>query len=131
MAKKTEIQKLIDKVWDECKRIIRARYLREDGYWSCFTCGATITEPKNAHTGHCIPSGACGAYLRHDLRNLRIQCYQCNINYGGRGAEFYRHLVETEGQEYVDKMFQDKHISIKADKWWYLEKLANYKEILK
>lgn len=128
---KTEHQKLVDKLWDECKRIVRARYIKEDGTWDCFTCGRRIDVPAKAQTGHCIPSGACGAYLRYDFRNLRIQCYNCNINQGGAGAAYYRNLVLENGQEYVDQLFQDKFKTVKADKWWYLEKIANYKEILK
>ena len=124
-------KKLREELWNECKRIIRARYIRDDGMWNCFTCGALIDEPAKAHTGHCIPSSTCGAFLRYDLRNLRVQDYRCNINGGGQGAEFYKRLVETEGQEYVDQLFKDKHITIKADKWWYMEKTMEYKGILR
>jgi hypothetical protein len=130
MTRKPTVTTLKKKLWDECKRIIRKRYQREDGMWNCFTCERLIDEPFKAQTGHCIPSSTCGAFLRYDFRNLRIQCYMCNINGGGQGALFYKRLVETEGQEYVDKLFQDKHVSIKADVWWYTEKINDYKGIL-
>lgn len=129
--KPVSISKLKSKLWDECKRIIRARYQRDDGRWNCFTCGAIIEEPKDCHTGHFIPSSTGGALLRHDLRNLRPQDYRCNINGGGQGAEFYRRLVEIEGQEYVDNLFRLKHQTVKADHWWYQEKILEYKVILK
>ena len=128
--KKPSISNLKNKLWEECKRIVRARYIK-DGYWYCFTCDRLIEEPAKAQTGHFLPSSTCGAYLRYDLRNLRIQCYNCNINQGGAGAVYYRRLVETEGQEYVDQLFKDKNISIKADAWWYQEMIEKYKEIEK
>lgn len=112
--KKLTPRKLQDKLWDECKRIVRAKYVKPDGTWNCFTCGRLIDEPAKAQTGHFIPSGSCGAFLRYDLRNLRIQDYFCNINQGGNGAEYYRKLVEENGQKYVDQIFLDKQKVIKA-----------------
>ena len=127
--KKPNISKLKNKLWDECKRIIRARYMFGENTWHCFTCGRLIDEPAKAQTGHFLPSSTCGAYLRYDLRNLRIQCYNCNINQGGAGADYYRRLQETEGQDYIDQLYKDKHISIKADVWWFQEMVEKYKQI--
>lgn len=97
------------KIWDHCKRIIRKLYGN-----TCFTCGATGLSGSNWHTSHFIPKAACGAFLKYDLRNLRPACYHCNVNLGGSGASFYRKLVETEGQEYVDSLFRDKNVVVKA-----------------
>ena len=127
---KKNITPVKNKLWNECKRIVRARYITEQGYWNCYTCDRLIDEPAKAQTGHLIASSICGAYLRYDLRNLRIQCYNCNINAGGNGAEYYRRMVKEVGQEKTDKLFQDKHVSIKADIHWYTAKLLEYKEIL-
>lgn len=126
-AKQPSQRILKDKLWNECKRIIRARYANDDGTWNCFTCGRHIDAPHKAQTGHFIASSICGANLRYDLRNLRIQDYFCNINLGGNGAEYYKRLVETEGQEYVDQLFIDKQVSIKTDTSWYLAKTEEYK----
>lgn len=127
--KKKSPKKLREELWNECKRITRARYQREDGMWNCFTCGRLIDEPSKAQTGHFIPSSTCGAYLRYDLRNLRIQDYFCNINLGGNGSAFYKALVEENGQDFVDQLFRDKHATIKADSWWYQGKIDEYKEL--
>lgn len=113
MRKQTPKQ-IKTKLWEECKRIVRATYIKKNGTWDCFTCGRLIDEPHKAQTGHFIASGACGAYLRYDLRNLRIQCYFCNINCGGAGALFYKNLVAEKGQEYVDQIFKDKNKIVKA-----------------
>ena len=101
----SKVQKLL---WMECKRIVRAREK------NCFTCEAKNLEGVNAQTGHFIPSLTCGAFLRYDLRNLRLQCMRCNIHGGGQGAISYERLMETEGQEYVDQLFRDKQKIIKA-----------------
>ena len=123
------LKNLKDKLWEECKRIIRKRYVDRNGNWRCFTCDQLITEPRNAQTGHFIASSICGAYLRYDLRNLRIQCYKCNINAGGNGAEYYRRMVIENGQEFVDQIFQDKQKLIKADEIWYKNKIEEYKKL--
>ena len=107
--KRSEISLIQDKIWELCKKIVRFR----DGS-KCYTCDATGLSGTNWHTGHLIPDSVSGAYLRYDLRNLRSQCYRCNINLGGNGAEFYRRVVIQMGQEWVDTLFVDKQCSIKA-----------------
>lgn len=114
MKKKLTQTKINKLLWDECKRLVRAKYQNKDGTWNCYTCNRLIDEPAKAQTGHFIPSGACGAFLRYDLRNLRIQCYFCNINCGGAGALYYKNLVAENGQEYVDQLFRDKQKIVKA-----------------
>ena len=102
----SKVQRLL---WIECKRIIRAKYGN-----TCYTSGKTGLVGSDWHTGHFIPKGACGAFLKYDLRNLRPQSYHDNINLGGNGAEFYKRMVEREGQEYVDQLFRDKQKIINA-----------------
>lgn len=121
--KKLTIGKIQKLLWIECKRLIRAKYGN-----TCFTCEKRNLEASGWHTGHFIAKGACGATLKYDLRNLRPQCYHCNINLGGNGATFYKRLVETEGQEYVDQLFKDKQKIIKAYDH-YAELLAKYRDM--
>lgn len=128
--KKVSVSTLKKKLWELCKQIIRLTYANKDGSWNCYTCGRRIDTPANAQTGHFLASSVCGAYLRHDLRNLRIQDYYCNINLGGNGATFYKLMVEREGQEYVDQIFKDKQKIIKADEIWYSDKISEYEKIL-
>lgn len=125
--KKTDAQ-LKKILWEECKRITRKRYQNKNGTWNCFTCGRLIDEPAKAQTGHFIPSGSCGVFLRYDLRNLRIQDYYCNINLGGNGSEYYRKMVEEVGQEEVDQLFRDKQKIVKASDH-IIELLEKYKKL--
>lgn len=110
--KKLTQKQIEKKLWQECRRISDLRYTK-NGITRCFTCDRII-EGSNKQLGHLIPKGACGANLKYDLRNLRWQCYHCNINMGGQGAEFYKRLVIEKGQEYVDELFRDKNKTIKA-----------------
>lgn len=130
MAKKKTPAQLKKKLWELCKQITRRRYIRPDGLFNCYTCSRVIDSPDKAHTGHFVPSGACGIYLRYDLRNLRVQDYYCNINLGGNGAEFYKRMVEEVGQEEVDQVFRDKNKIIKGDSVFLQNKIDEYEEIL-
>ena len=122
-VKKQTITQIQKKLWDECKRLIKQKYGN-----TCYTCGKMNLEGSNRHTGHFIPSSVCGAYLRYDLRNLRPQCYTCNIHHGGNGAIYYKNMVEREGQEYVDQLFRDKQRITKAIDH-YIWQLEEYKKM--
>lgn len=95
-------------LWIYCRMLIRNKYGNE-----CYTCGQKNLDKHNWHTGHFIAKKTCGAYLKYDLRNLRPQCYNCNINLGGNGALFYQKMVIREGQEYVDQIFRDRNLITK------------------
>src|ERR1035437_10348204 len=123
---KSPLQKSKLRLWELCKEITRKRYINPNGTWNCYTCGRLIDLPSKAQTGHLIPSGSCGAYLRHDLRNLRIQDYYCNITLGGNGAEFYRKMVDEVGLKVVGELFRDKNKIIKADIIFYNKKIKEY-----
>lgn len=108
LPKEPSAKSLHNKIWPLCKTIIRKKYGNK-----CYTCTQVNLKGVNWQTGHFIPASVCGAYLKYDLRNLRPQCMRCNIDSGGNGAEFYKRLVETEGQQYVDFIFADKNIVCK------------------
>lgn len=121
-AKKTPEKKLKEELWELCKQIIRKIYGN-----ICYTCGAKDLAGGNWHTGHFIPSSICGAYLRYDLRNLRPQCYRCNISLAGNGSSFYQILVMREGQEYVDVIFSDKLRITKMNRAFLEGKIEEYR----
>ena len=102
------LKTLKNKLWRLCVEITRKKYGNE-----CYTCGHKGLEGKNWHTGHFLPKKTCGAFLKFDIRNLRPQCYNCNINLGGNGAEFMRKMLIRESQEYVDQIFRDKQLITK------------------
>jgi len=121
---KSPIRKIQTELWQECRRIIKARYIKNGKYY-CFTCDKEI-EGSNCQLGHFIPNSVGGALLRYNLDNLRLQCYYDNINLGGNGSEFYRRLLKEKGQDFVDKLFALKHQTTKAIDH-YASLLAEYK----
>lgn len=127
--KKPTVKSVKNKLWEECKRVVRNRYRVGDQAWMCYTCDRLIVVGSDAHTGHFIPSGSCGALLRYDLRNLRVQCYNCNINLGGNGAEYYRRMVKEVGKKAVEQLFIDKQKTVKADIIFYSNLLEQYKAL--
>jgi len=120
---KSQIKKIQDKLWKECKRITLAKYGPH-----CYTCDAQYLVGSNCQLGHLIPSGACGAFLRYDLRNLRIQCMRCNIHLGGNGAEYLRRMIQEVGQENTDQLFKDKNKTVKAIDH-YIKTLKEYEQL--
>lgn len=125
---KQPISKIQRSLWQECRRIADILYPPVNGVTYCYTCDKPISG-SNKQLGHFIPKGACGAFLKYDVyRNLRWQCYHDNINLGGNGTEFYRRMVKDNGQKYVDKIFEDKNISVKAYDY-YVELLEKYNQI--
>ena len=120
---KQKISLLQRKLWTECKRIIRAKYPH-----TCYTCGVKNLEGSNLHTGHLLPKASVGAYLKYDLRILRPQCYNCNINLGGAGAIFIENMRKLEGNTYVDTILTDRQKTVKAYDW-YIQLLDLYKKL--
>lgn len=123
---KNPLKKARLELWELCKQIIRKKYGN-----TCYTCDAKGLVGGNWHTAHFIARSICGLYLRYDLRNLRPGCHRCNISLAGNGAEFYRRLVEREGQVYVDGIFADKNLQTKETIGFYQEKIAEYQALLK
>ena len=125
MAKEKEMKYYKNKLWDLTTQIARFIYPNV-----CYTCGRAGLQGANWHTGHFLPSGSCGLFLRYDFRNLRSQCFACNRNYGGEGAEFYRRMVREVGQAAVDKLFEEKKIKLESSREWYVAMMLQRTAVL-
>lgn len=121
---KTPIAKAKQKLWATLKQVIDIR----DGN-NCISCGAVDLRGHNKHGGHWIASAACGGFLRYDLRNVFVQCATCNLFRNGAGAEYTLALQKKFGMQYVEKLIQDKQVTIKLD-IEYIEKLTEYYQSL-
>ncbi len=126
--KKGELTKRKDTLWELCKQITRETYKQPDGTWICYTSKKPILLPKNVHAGHFIASSLCSVELRYDLKNLRPQNYNENINHSGNALQFERNLIEDHGVEYVaelwlrNQMTKGKVYPIE----WFDQKIAEY-----
>lgn len=133
---KTDRKKLEDKVWNECKRIIREAYPNE-----CYTCGACNLEGSNWQTGHGKPKGSLSIKYKYDLRNLRPQCMRCNIHMGGMTDVFVARMQkDKDGKSFLKEVCyktDDGYWKVKGsdtlggkDATMFLtELLAEYKQI--
>jgi NAD-dependent DNA ligase len=122
--KLTSIPNLKKKLWSLCRAITEKKYPNR-----CYTCDRPV-EGSNRQLGHCIPSSIGGANCRYHLDNLRWQCYNCNINCGGQGAEYYKRLVKEIGQERVDDLFDLKEKNVSAGRYFYTEHIEDYTRLL-
>lgn len=122
---KSKTKKYQDKLWNLCKQIIRLKYGN-----MCYTCGRPGLQGSNWHTGHMWSKASLSSHLKYDLRVLRPQCYYCNINCGGAGADFIENMREKEGDEYIETLQEERKILIKADDNWYENKIAEYEGVL-
>lgn len=121
---KQKISTIQNKIWELCKQITRITYGN-----TCYTCGKTQLSGKGWHTGHLIPKASLGAYLKYDLRLLRPQCYRCNIDLGGNGAVFIEKVRREDGDEYVDRILEDRKIEVRAYEH-YEKVLKEYTKLL-
>lgn len=114
------IAKVQRSLWEAVRGQIRAKHGN-----TCYTCDATGLEKQNWQCGHLWPKASLGAFLKYDERVLRPQCFRCNINMGGMGAEFYKRILAEIGPKAMRKLEEDKKVTVKAMDWYQLQ-LKNY-----
>lgn len=122
---KQKISVVQRKLWELCKLIIRKKYGN-----TCYTCGATGLSGSNWHTSHMWAKASLGAYLKYDLRILRPACYNCNINRGGAGADFYARMLKEIGEEKMAQLQKDRQVTVNALEH-YTKLINEYTELLK
>lgn len=106
--------KLERSLWELCRSLANRLWATPTGRSAtCYTCDRPI-RGSNKQLGHFIPKASGGALLKYNMLNLRWQCYNCNINLGGNGAEFYKRLVAEFGDKYVDNLFTLKQQTTKS-----------------
>jgi hypothetical protein len=121
---KTPLAKAKVRLWQTLKAVIDIR----DGN-NCISCGVSGLVGHNKHGGHFIPSSSCGGFLRYDLRNVHNQCATCNLFRNGAGAEYTVNLQKKYGKKFVEKIIEDKQVTIKLD-LEYVTKMTEYYESL-
>lgn len=82
----------------------------------CYTCGTTGLSGSNWHPGHGKPKGALPLRFKFDMRNIRSQCINCNINNGGCTDIFIAKLEqEKEGLAFLQES------CVKIDGYWEIK----------
>lgn len=127
--KENSVVVLQRKLWEECKRIIRNKYMTKSDFAVCYTCGKLLAAKRDMHTAHMIPKSVCPPHMKYNLDNLRIQCMVCNVHRGGMGSMFIENMRRIEGDEYVDnilnRIFKSEFYE-KVDSAWYIKTISEY-----
>jgi hypothetical protein len=136
--KKQSLKQIQNNIWQECKRVIKVRFGND-----CYTCDAKNLTGSNRHTGHLIPKKYLPYQFKYDLRFLRPQCYNCNMNLGGMGALYLSNLLDEDEIEEseiwdfvykvkeVKKIQKENKIKPKDVELFYRELLARLKLVTK
>ena len=82
-------------------RFVRLSRADTEGMVTCYTCGHKA-HYKKIHAGHYITRYFKAT--RWDLRNLRPQCFMCNIYRKGNAVIFRQNLVKEYGEEEIKEM---------------------------
>lgn len=123
--KKITLTKLKKKLWTVFSQYIR---LRDKGV--CFTCGKCV-EGRAYHAGHFITKKLCSPPLFFSELNTHGQCYRCNINLSGNWMAYLENMVETYGQDVVDRMLAQRHEKVTWKQEDYETMIELYKAKLK
>jgi 5-methylcytosine-specific restriction endonuclease McrA len=125
--KTSALSKLKKKLWQLCREIT----IKRDGS-DCYTCPSKNLTGSSRQLGHFISSSICSTELRYDLKNLRIQCYACNIHKSGNWLAYENRLKREHGEEYVQELKErnerTKGLMYRED--WYENKIQDYQRIL-
>ena len=111
--------------------VLFSRHIRysnsEDGVCTCYTCGHK-NEVKKMHAGHYITRFF--KTTRWDERNVKPQCFMCNIYRKGNAVLFRQNLVRDYGLPAVEEMEKSVNFLLRGGlkREWLEEKIAYYKE---
>jgi len=95
-------KKEADKFYSASRRL---RYSNKDGMVQCYTC-SHLGHYKTMQLGHFSPRQHLAT--RYDDENCRIQCFACNMYYGGQPAIFAEKLMAEYGKDHVSKLNRKK-----------------------
>lgn len=101
-----DLKGLIDDADVLVSRYVRMSAADDHSNVKCYTC-PTVLPWKQMDAGHYVPRGCL--YLRHDLRNIRPQCQECNRFKRGRPAQFSINL-EKEQPGIVEELLHESRI---------------------
>ena len=127
------------KLWELTSQYVRRRDHREfqagegksmaEDLSKCVTCG-NIKPWKELQAGHFV-ARAQGNATYFDLRNINSQCYRCNINLGGNGAEYYPFMEKKHGKAVIDELRRLSNTTVKFTIPDYEEMIEEMKARLK
>ncbi len=128
MATKQKRSTIKKRLWKIISEYIRRKYSDDNGYCKCVTC-ETVKHYKQMQAGHFVPQ-AKGDGTRYIEENIHPQCYRCNINLGGFGAQYSQYMRDMYGQEKIDELLALSNLAIKITTPELLDLEQEYKQKL-
>jgi len=104
-----------------------SQYIRMKFPERCYTCG--VQKPrKELQCGHFVSR----QYLatRFDENNCRPQCVGCNMFGNGKPLDFEENLKKELGSDFVEAMKLKRHLTVKLDRQWYINRIEEYTILL-
>ena len=93
----------------------------------CYTCDATLQiGTPNCQGGHWLPKSANSIYY-FDERNVKSQCWNCNLNLSGNSEEFRLRLIKEYGEDVIQEMSDTRMMLEKRSRGWYVDKIIYYR----
>jgi NinG protein len=129
LKKKVKLGNAKKKAWSALSKAVRYAHAYDGDNCSCVTCGQT-KHWKEQQAGHFIPK-AQGNAIYFEICNVHPQCYRCNINLGGNGAEYYPYMLKTYGQGMIDRLKEKQQTIVKFKTYDYEDIEKHYKEEFK
>lgn len=120
---KSDIRKLQEKIWQELRRI------KDKPIVDCYTCSAKNIQGSNKQLGHMWAKASLPARLKYEKDILEFQCYHCNINCGGMGADFYKRKLKELGKKRMNELEKLRNQDlVKASDYYkeLLDKLSTF-----
>lgn len=119
------LKKRLDIIFSE---YIRLRDINEDGYFTCISCGRTLSY-SDAECGHYM--GREHMTVRFDEKDCNAQCHECNVEKRGNPEGYRRGLIRKYGEEAVLSLESAKYQYNKMLESDYREKIAHYRKEVK
>tara|TARA_R110002110_G_scaffold210206_1_gene422661 strand:+ start:106 stop:624 length:519 start_codon:yes stop_codon:yes gene_type:complete len=128
---KKEKKKKLETVQDLLKstQIVFNKYIRKrDKGQPCISCNNPT--PKKVNAGHYIASGK-SKFLTFNEDNVHLQCEYCNTHLHGNLLDYRINLIEKIGEDKVEYLEENRHITKKYLRSELLAITEKYKKLLK
>lgn len=110
------------KAWGILSDYVRMRDFIK--YKTCISSGEIILDWKYCDPGHYFTMGGHGALIGFHDMNIHAQSKSDNV-WGGMeaGARYKEGLIKRYGNDILTELERIKNQSVKADDWFFLEKI--------
>lgn len=119
-SKPSKLKSLKEKAQRTLRKKVLEKYCKGNVYVNCWTCGSPVkikgsSVVDSIHVGHYFPKGVYWM-IAYDLRNVGLQCYDCNVNNQGVIPAMRIELVKIFGESKIQELEKDAAEFLKLKK---------------